>query len=62
MTEQQRKTLWSILACAAIIALFALVAIQQSWVKRRPIGISPQRPQSSLVYPSPVSNSASAFS
>ena len=60
MTEQQRKTLWSIVACAAIIALFALIAIQQSWVKRRPIGISPKRPQSSLVFPSPVTNSFSS--
>jgi hypothetical protein len=42
MTERQRKT-WSILACAAIIALFALVAIQQSWVKQRPIEAAHQR-------------------
>jgi hypothetical protein len=57
MTEQQRKTLWSILACAAISALFALLAVQQSWVKRRAIGIVPQPAQSSLVFPSPVTNS-----
>jgi hypothetical protein len=43
MTEQQRKTMWSILACAAIIALFALVAIQQSWVKQRPIEAAHER-------------------
>jgi hypothetical protein len=57
MTEQQRKTLWSILVCAVIVAFFALVAIQQSWVKHRPIGIAPQPAQSSLVFPSPVTNS-----
>ena len=33
MTEQQRRNLWSILACAAIVALIGLVLIQQSWVK-----------------------------
>ena len=57
MTEQQRKTLWSILVCAVIVAFFALVAIQQSSVKRRAIGIAPQPAQSSLVFPSPVTNS-----
>ena len=44
MTEQNWKTLWSILICAAILALIALVAIQQSWVKHRPIGLPHQRP------------------
>jgi hypothetical protein len=29
--------------CVAIIALFALLAVQQSWVKRRAIGIAPQQ-------------------
>jgi hypothetical protein len=43
--------------CVAIIALFALLAVQQSWVKRRAIGIAPQPAQSSLVFPSPVTNS-----
>jgi len=58
MTEQQRKDpcgqFWSV---AVIVAFFALVAIQQSWVKHRPIGIAPQPAQSSLVFPSPVTNS-----
>jgi hypothetical protein len=39
------------------IALFALFAVQQSWVKRRAIGIAPQPAQSSLVFPSPVTKS-----
>ena len=43
MTEQQWKMLWSTLICAAIIALFALVAIQQSWVKQRPIEAAHER-------------------
>jgi hypothetical protein len=43
MTEEQRKTLWSVLACAAIIALFTLFAIQQSWVKHRPIEAAHER-------------------
>jgi hypothetical protein len=43
MTEQQRKTLWSILVCAVIVAFFALVAIQQSWVKHRPIEAAHER-------------------
>ena len=43
MTGQQRKTLWSILVCAVIIALFTLVAIQQSWVKHRPIEAAHER-------------------
>ena len=41
MIKEQRKTMWSILA--AIIALFALVAIQQSWVKQRPIEAAHER-------------------
>jgi hypothetical protein len=39
------------------VAIFALLAVQQSWVKRRAIGIAPQPAQSSLVFPSPVTNS-----
>jgi hypothetical protein len=49
MTEHQRKTFWSILVCLAIVTLIGPVAVQQSWVKRRPIGIAPQRPQPTLV-------------
>jgi len=37
MTEQQWKNLGSLLACAAILALIALVLIQQSWVNHRPV-------------------------
>jgi hypothetical protein len=37
MNEQQRKNLWSLLACAAIIALVAPIFVQQSLVKQRPI-------------------------
>ena len=40
MTEQQQKTLWSILVCAVIVAFFAL---QQSWVKHRPIEAAHER-------------------
>jgi hypothetical protein len=57
MTEQRPKTLWSILVCAVIGAFFALVAIQQSWVKHRPIEAAPQPAQSSFVFPSPVTKS-----
>jgi hypothetical protein len=57
MTEQQQKTLWSILVCAVIVAFFALLAVEQSWVKRRAIGIAPQPAQSLLVFSSPVTNS-----
>jgi hypothetical protein len=56
MTEQQRKSWWAIFACAATIVLIALIAIQQSWVKRRAIETAPQQPQSSLVFPSAVSD------
>jgi hypothetical protein len=48
MTDHQRKNLWSALAFAAIIALLTLVVVQQSWVKRRPIGIAPRGAQSRL--------------
>jgi hypothetical protein len=41
MTEQYWRTLLSILICAAIIALIAVVVIQQSWVKRRPVEATP---------------------
>jgi uncharacterized membrane protein len=43
MTEQQRKNLASLLACAAILALIALVLIQQSWVKHRPVEAAHER-------------------
>jgi hypothetical protein len=43
MTEQQRKNSWSLLACAAIIALIVLVFIQQSSVKHRAIEAAHER-------------------
>jgi hypothetical protein len=43
MTEQQPKNSWSLLACSAIVALIALVFIQQSWVKHRAIEAAHER-------------------
>jgi hypothetical protein len=51
MTAQQWKTFWSILVCLAIVMLIGLVAIQQSWVKRRPIEAAHERATEQPVQP-----------
>jgi hypothetical protein len=43
MTEQKWKKFSAILVCVAIITLVLLVAIQQSWVKHRPIEAAHER-------------------
>jgi hypothetical protein len=43
LTEGQRKNCWPLLACAGIIALLAVVVVQQSWVKHRPIEAAHER-------------------
>jgi hypothetical protein len=51
MTEHQWKTFWSILVCLAIVMLIGLVAVQQSWVKRRPIEAGHEHATEQLVQP-----------
>jgi Tfp pilus assembly protein PilX len=51
MTEQPWKMLWSILICAVIITLIAVVVIQQSWVKRRFVEATPSAPERPIVQP-----------
>ena len=51
MTEQNWKTLWSILICTAIMALILVVVIQQSWVKHRPVEAAPSAPERTIVQP-----------
>jgi hypothetical protein len=43
--------LWSILICAVIIALIAVVVIQQSWVKRHPVEATRSAPERPIVQP-----------
>jgi hypothetical protein len=47
ITEDQYKSLVSLLICATIIVLIALVVYQQGMVKRRTIEVPVQRPQAS---------------
>jgi hypothetical protein len=43
LSERQRMNLWPLLACAGIIALVAIVFVQQSWVKHRAIEAAHER-------------------
>jgi hypothetical protein len=51
MTEQKWKKFSAILVCVAIITLVLLVAIQQSWVKHRPVEAAPSAPERTIVQP-----------